>query len=74
MKHVNVLVFPCGSEVGLELNHALKDSSFITLFGASSVEDHGRCVFENYVGGIPFVTAPDFIEKINEVIAEKQID
>lgn len=74
MKHVNVLVFPCGSEVGLELNHALKDASFITLFGASSVEDHGKCVFENYVGGIPFVTAPDFIEKLNEVIVEKQID
>ena len=47
MKHVNVMVFPCGSEVGLELNNALKDVSFITLFGASSVPDHGKCVFEN---------------------------
>ena len=74
MKNVNVLVFPCGSEVGLELNRALKDIHFITLIGASSVEDHGKYVFENYVEGLPFVTAPDFIDRLNDLLKEKEID
>lgn len=74
MKHVNILVFPCGSEVGLELNRALKDISFITLIGASSVEDHGKYVFENYVEGLPFVTASDFIDKFNQLLVQEKID
>lgn len=74
MKHVNVLVFPCGSEVGLEINRALKDISFITLFGASSVADHGKYVFENYIEGLPFITDPDFFPALNAVLQEYEID
>lgn len=74
MKHINILVFPCGSEVGLELNRALKDIPFITLIGASSVEDHGKYAFKHYVGGLPFVTSPDFIDQFNKLLQLKQID
>ena len=74
MKTVNVLVFPCGSEVGLELNRALRDVYFIRLIGASSVQDHGKCVYENYIEGIPFVDSPDFIDRINEIVREEHID
>ena len=74
MKHVNILVFPCGSEVGLELHRALKDISFITLFGASSVADHGKQVFEHYIEGVPFVSDVDFLGKLNDIILENQID
>lgn len=74
MRNVKVLVFPCGSEVGLELNRALKDVSFVTLYGASSVPDHGRFVFENYIEGLPFVTEPGFLAAFNRVLEEKEID
>lgn len=74
MRKVKVLVFPCGSEVGLELNRALKDISFLTLYGASSVPDHGQYVFENYIEGLPFITEPDFLAAFNRVLEDNGID
>lgn len=74
MKHVNVLVFPCGSEVGLELNRALGEISFITLFGASSVSDHGKFVFRNYDEGLPYVSDPTFVDRFNDVLRRRKID
>lgn len=74
MKNVNVLVFPCGSEVGLEINKSLKDISFITLYGGSSVADHGEWEYENYIGTIPCITDICFVEKLNEIIDEYHID
>lgn len=69
-----VAVFPAGSEIGLEINRALKYSTYFELFGFSSVDDHAAFVFKNYVDGIPFYTKPDFIEKLNEALVEHQID
>lgn len=74
MRHVNVLVFPCGSEVGLEINKSLKDISFITLYGGSSVADHGEWEYENYIGTIPYITDDHFVEKLNEIIDRYHID
>lgn len=74
MKQIRVMVFPCGSEVGLEICNSLKDISFIELYGASSTADHGKFVFENYIEGIPYITAPDFLEKMNQVLDEHHID
>lgn len=74
MKQINILVFPCGSEIGLELHRSLKDIRFITLFGGSSVEDHGCHVYKNYIGDIPFISAPNFIDELNRHIDEKNID
>lgn len=74
MKNVRILVFPCGSEVALELHSALKDVSFITLVGASSVADHGKYVFRNYVEGVPFVTEPTFIPRFNALLEREHID
>lgn len=69
-----VLVFPCGSEIGLEINRALAHSTHFRLVGASSVDDHGRHVYRHYVGGLPHIDAPDFIDALNRVIAAEQID
>ena len=44
----NILVFPCGSEIALELYRALVHSKHFNLIGASSVDDHGRFVYHNY--------------------------
>ncbi len=74
MNDINIMVFPCGSEIGLELHRSLKDIRFINLFGASSVEDHGIFVYKNYIGDIPFITADNFIDRLNEEIDRYNID
>ena len=70
----NILVFPCGSEIALEVYRAVNHSTHFNLIGANSIEDHGQFVFENYIGGLPFITAPDFLEKFGQVIRENNID
>lgn len=71
---INVLVFPCGSEVGLEVNEALKRDKHIRLFGLSSVPCHGKFVFDNYIEGIPFINTDTFIDELNAVIDKYEID
>ena len=43
-----VLVFPCGSEIGLEIERALKFNKDYELIGGSSVNDHGMFEYEKY--------------------------
>lgn len=74
MKHINVLVFPCGSEVGLEIRKSLESISFITLYGGSSVDDHGRWEYENYISTLPYITDESFVSKINDIIHKYHID
>lgn len=71
---VNVLVFPCGSEIGLEIYRALLFSKHFRVFGASSVDDHGKFVYKNYISGAPLVSDPGFIDALNQIITEKNID
>lgn len=70
----NVLVFPCGTEIGLEINNALKYVKFINLYGASSTDDNGKMVYENYIPDMPYICDEGFIEKLNEVIKKYNID
>lgn len=70
----NVLVFPCGSEIGLEVYRALKFSKDFNLIGGSSVDDHGKFVYENYIEDIPFVDDDLFVDKINNIIEDYKID
>lgn len=71
---INVLVFPCGSEIGLEVHNALKFDKHINLYGLSSVSSHGRMVYKNYIEGISFITSPTFMDELNSVIEENHID
>ncbi|RFS23947.1 ATP-grasp domain-containing protein [Chitinophaga silvatica] len=74
MKH-KVLVFPCGSEIGLEIHKALKFCKDIELFGASSVSsNNGKYQYKNYIEGLPWVEAPGFIDQLNELILKHNID
>lgn len=68
------MVFPCGSEIGLELHRSLKDIRFIELFGASSVADHGCWVYKNYISDIPYISDPSFVDVLNKHIDENHID
>lgn len=70
----NVAVFPAGTEIGLEINNALKYSSHINLFGLSSIPDHSRCVYKNYSDEVPYYSSESFISKLNEFIERNQID
>ncbi len=70
----NVLIFPCGSEIGLEVNRALADSTYFTLFGANSVDDHGKFVYKNYIARLPFIDASDFIDELNKAVEQYSID
>ncbi|MCC8180257.1 MAG: ATP-grasp domain-containing protein [Planctomycetes bacterium] len=69
-----VLVFPCGSEIGLEIHRALSCSAHFTLVGASSVHDHGEFVYRNHVGGLPMVDEPAFLPAFNKVLTQYQVD
>ena len=70
----NVLVFPCGSEIGLEIHNALKYSKDFKLFGGSSVDDHGKYVYENYIPDIPFIDDDSLLGFLNDVIEKYDID
>jgi len=75
MTPINVLVFPCGSEIGLEIYSSLKHSTHVMLYGASSVSsNHGKYVYENYTRELPYIDSPEFIDCINALIVENKID
>lgn len=74
VKMKNVLVFPCGSEIGLEIHNALKYSKDFKLYGGSSVDDHGKFVYENYIPDIPFIDDDGLLDFLNKVIDEYEID
>ncbi len=69
-----VLVFPCGSEIGLEIYSSVKNSLHFELIGLSSVSDHGKFVYKNYIDGIGFYTDFNFLNKLKSVIEDHKID
>lgn len=73
-KKKRILVFPCGSEIGLEVHRSMCFSTHFDLVGGSSVDDHGRFVYEQYIGDLPMHTATDFLAKLKTVINEYKID
>lgn len=74
MNKLNILVFPCGSEIGLEILRSLKYSAHINLIGASSTDDHGKFVYEKYVGGIPFIDDDKVIDALKDIVDQFKID
>lgn len=73
MKKVNILVFPCGSEVALEIYRSLRYSSHFKIIGASSIDDHGKYVYENYIGEVPFINDKNFISHMQTLVKENNI-
>lgn len=70
---MNVLVFPCGSEIGLEVFSCLNNIRNINLIGASSVADHGRFVYKTHYH-LPFITSENFLEELNKLVSQENID
>lgn len=74
MKEISVLVFPAGTEIGLEIYRSLSKQKFITIWGATSSDDHSALIYENLVEGAPYYNSPDFIKFVKTLVKEKSID
>lgn len=70
---INVLIFPCESNSN-ELHDALSYCFNINVFGASSVQRHGKYIYKNYNSTLPYLNSPDFIDKFNKYLDENAID
>lgn len=70
----NVMVFSCGAIPAVDINFALRGSKEYKVFGASSYDDHGVYIFENYIGNVPFLSDPDFLDKFNAILLQYKID
>lgn len=74
MKLIKVLVFPAGEINSIEIHDALATNVNVEVWGASSIERHGKYVFERYIGGVPLITDSNFIEEFNKLIDKIGID
>lgn len=70
----NVMVFSCGALPAADINFALRGNKDYRVFGASSYDDHGLYIFENYIGNVPFLSDPDFLPKFNAILTQYAID
>ena len=49
-----VLVYPCGTEIGLEIYKSLRYSTHYELIGGGCENDHGRFVYDEIIFWITF--------------------
>lgn len=70
----NILVFPCGSEIGLDIYSSVCYSTHFHLIGGSSVDDHGKFVYDDYIPNIPFATDKAFIPVLSKIVKERNVD
>lgn len=74
-KH-RVLIFPAGSEIGLEIHRSLKYSHHVEVFGASGKSDHASFIYdaEHYQEDALYVDRPDFLERFNGLLRQWKIE
>lgn len=73
-KRYNILVFPGGTEIGLEIQKALCYCKDIRLYSAGDdVSSHAPFIFRQHFS-IPSVDKPDWIVSLNKLIEELKID
>jgi carbamoyl-phosphate synthase large subunit len=69
-----VLVFPAGTEIGLEIFQALKSCKELRVFGAGqNVTNHARFVYPEY-HELPSIHEEGWLEALNGVCAKLEID
>lgn len=74
MKKINILVFPDGEINSIELHDALSSCVNVKLYGASSIERHGKYVFRNHISNLPMLTDASFYDSLNKIINTYKID
>lgn len=74
MKPYNVLVFPGGTEIGLEIGKSLSQCKEIQLFsGGENASDHAPYAFARHFL-TPSVYQKSWIERLNEIVSLHKID
>lgn len=73
-KKCRVLVFPCGSEPAGEIHDALRYSVHVDLVGGSSIDDHGRFRFKQYLGDLPNIADDSFLAEFAGRVLANKID
>jgi hypothetical protein len=72
-----VLIFPAGSEIGLEIYHSLKYSHHVDVFGLSGKSDHAAFVYDEgrYIeDALLYVDRSDFTERFNDYLRRLNIE
>jgi len=72
-----VLIFPAGSEIGMEIFHSLKYSHHVEVFGASGKNDHASFLYHpsHYIEDERFyINAEDFIGLLNDCLRRLGIE
>jgi hypothetical protein len=71
---LRVLVFPGGTEIGLEINSALRCCKDVQLFSAGlAISNHATYVFTHHTE-IPSIHKPGWLDALNELIDRQAID
>lgn len=72
-----VLIYPCGTEIGLEVYRSLCYSTHYEVFGGTDSHDHGRFVFRNLIDHLPFInddSNEEDIKQFENAIKDYDID
>ena len=59
-----VLVYPCGTEIALEIYRAIHNDKDYQLVGGSSTYDHGRFVYKNHIDDLPFISDESTLDEV----------
>lgn len=65
-----VLVLNCGTLASTSINKLLRDNDEFEIWGASTIDNHGRYIYKRYIGDIPCMFDERFIEVLNQKIEE----
>lgn len=72
---MNILVYPAGTEIGLEIARALKYQKNIIVYGANSEDDHSRFYYDKIFPVPGIYDEPErAIEKLKNIIDAYNID
>lgn len=74
MKIRNVLVFPAGTEIGLEIYESLRSCKEVKLIGAGlSASNHGQFAYEQYFN-VPSIHEDGWLQRLIEICNQEDID
>ena len=74
LKKKNVLIYPCNSDVALELYESLRYSLHINVLGASSKRSIADEIMPNIIHHLPNIFEDDFINELNSFIDTHNVD
>lgn len=72
-----VLIFPAGSEIGLEIYNSLKYSHHVEVFGLSGKSDHAAFIYDQehyFEDELLYVDRPDFNDRFNGYLRRLNIE